>query len=134
MGSKHLLTKESQRVRFSEEAESRVALLTEKGLDAKGIARDSILKRLRARIKQVKGAVTRITFLEEQKQKLLERKEQRKAESLAAKLEERASGKKSKKKEKAVPAKPAAGAKKGQAKAKAPGGGGDKGAAKKKGK
>ncbi len=132
MGSKHLLTKESQRARFSEEAESRVALLTEKGLDAKEIAHDSILKRLKARIKQVKGAVTRITFLEEQKQKLLERKEQRKAEAEAARIEDRASGKKSKKKAKVEPAKPAAGGKKGQAKAKAPGG--DKGGAKKKGK
>jgi hypothetical protein len=134
MGSKHLLTKESQRVRFSEEAESRVTLLTEKGLDAKKIARDSILKRLKARIKQVKAAVTRITFLEEQKQKLLERKEQRKAEAEAARIEERASGKKSKKKEKVEPVKPAAGGKKGQAKAKAAGAGGDKGGAKKKGK
>ena len=132
MGSKHLLTKESQRVRFAEEAESRAALLKEKGLGEKEIARDSILKHLKARIKQVKGAVNRITFLEEQKQQLLERKEQRKAEQEAARIEERASGKKSKKKAQAEPAKPAPGGKKAQ-KAKAPGGG-DKAGAKKKGK
>jgi hypothetical protein len=129
MGSKQLVTKELQKARFSEQAEARSTLLKEEGRGDKEIARDSKLKHLKARLKQVKVAMQRIAFLEEQKVRLLERREQRKAEEVAEKAAERAGVKKVKEKveEKKAPAG------KKQAKAK-PAGGGEKKDAKKKGK
>jgi hypothetical protein len=130
MGSKQLVTKELQKARFSELAEARAAILKEQGHGDKEIARDSKLKHLKARIKQVKGAMTRIAFLEDQKARLLERREQRKAEEAAEKAAERSGVKKVKEKAEEKKAAPAG---KKQAKAK-PAGGGEKKDAKKKGK
>ena len=132
MGSKHLNTKENQKSLYAQQFEVRVEALKEKGLAEKEIKRDSKIKQLNAKIRQVDGAMARIAFLEQQTQKLLERKEQRKVEEAAAKLEARVSGKKAKgKKEAPEPKKAAASGKKSQAKAKGGAGGQD---AKKKGK
>ena len=121
MGSKSLNTKENQKSLFSQQVQARVSALTEKGLGEKEIGRDSKVKQLHAKIRQVDGAMARIAFLEEQKQKLLERKEQRKAEEAAAKLEAKETGKKAKAKKAEPEPKKAAPGKKAKAKG-APGG------------
>lgn len=85
MGSKKLPTRENQKVLYTRQAESRAAALKAKGLDEKDIAKDSKMKQLKAKLKQIASAVARILFLDEQKKQLQERKEQRKAEAEAAK-------------------------------------------------
>jgi hypothetical protein len=131
MGSRELVTKESQKSKFSGQVDERISMLKEKGLDEKQIAKDDKVKRFKAKIKQVNAAIARIGFLDDQKKRLAEKKEQRKAEMAAAKLEAMTSDKKVRK-GKVEEAKPAPGGKKAGAKAKA--GGGDKKDAKKKGK
>src|SRR5271157_4078586 len=94
MGSKKLPTRENQKALYTRQAESRVALLKEKGLNEKDIAKDSKLKQLKAKLKQIDSAMARISFLDEQKKQLQERKEQRKAEAEAAKAAPPAPGEK----------------------------------------
>jgi hypothetical protein len=98
MPSKTLETKDSQKARYIAESEARTAALKEKGATDQAIARDPKIKHLKARIKQVNGAIARISFLEEQKNKLEEKKQQRIAEAAAEKAAELAGEKKSKKK------------------------------------
>ncbi|MFH0823886.1 MAG: hypothetical protein V2B18_14140 [Pseudomonadota bacterium] len=127
MGSKHLQTKELQRARFEQEIQDRQKLLQDKGLGEKAVAKDSIVKHHKAKIKQIRTAVARITFLEEQTGRVREISEQGKAAKLAAK----AAGKKKAKVEEA----PAP--KKGQGKAQTKGqakGAGAQAQPKKKGK
>ena len=97
MGSRKLPTRENQKSLYAKQAEQRVALLKERGLSEQDIAKDSKLKHLKARLKQIDGAVARISFLDEQKKQLQERKEQRKAEAEAAKQAPPAKEKKTKK-------------------------------------
>ena len=85
MGSKKLPTRENQKALYTRQAESRVAALKAKGLSEKDLAKDSKLKQLKAKLKQIDSAMARISFLDEQKKQLQERKEQRKAEAEAAK-------------------------------------------------
>jgi hypothetical protein len=129
MPSKTQETKDTQKARYVAESEARSASLKEKGVTDRAIARDPKIKHLKARIKQVNGALARISFLEEQKKKLDERKQQRIAEAAAERAAEMAGEKKSKKKavEEAAPPQK----KKGGAKAPAKTGKPD---AKKKGK
>lgn len=129
MASKSLDTRNSQKARYIAERETRAAVLKGSGASDQAIAKDPKIKHLRARIKQVDGALARISFLDEQKQKLEERKQQRIAEAEAEKAAIMAGEKKTKKKavEQAPPPKKKGGAK---APAKAPG----KTDAKKKGK
>lgn len=129
MASKSVETRDSQKARYIAESEARAAALRENGASEQAIAKDPKIKHLKARIKQVNGALARISFLEEQKKKLEERRQQRIAEAAAEKAAELAGERKAKKKavEEAPPPKKKGGAK---APAKAPG----KTDAKKKGK
>jgi hypothetical protein len=121
MASKTIETKDLQKDKYSREMEQRQALLREKGLGDKDIARDSKVKHFKAKLKQIRGAVARINFIEDQTKKNLEKREQKLAEHAARKVEEMAgASKKSKKKEEAPPPPPT---KKKAPKAKAPGGG-----------
>ncbi|MBI5248456.1 MAG: hypothetical protein HY912_03080 [Desulfomonile tiedjei] len=83
MPSQNLDTRNEQKARFIEQSEARAAQLREKGLSDKDIAKDPQIKHYKARIKQVNGAIARIGFLEDQTQKLREKKEQRLAEEQA---------------------------------------------------
>ena len=123
MASKHMQTKINQKTLYAGQMETRAKLLEEKGLKKEEIAKDPKIKHFKAKIKQIEGAVARISFLEEQTKKLQEKKEQRKAEAAAAKAEAIAGGKKAKPKKEAPPEKAPAkkkapAAAKGQAKGK----------------
>lgn len=123
MASKHMETKVNQKTAYAAQMEARANLLKEKGLKAQEIAKDPKIKHFKAKIKQIQGAIARISFLEEQTGKLKEKKEQRRAEAAAAKAESMASGKKAKPKKEAPPEKAPAKKKapagaKGQAKGK----------------
>jgi hypothetical protein len=119
MASKKLPTRQNQKALYTRQTEQRIALLKEKGLTEKDIAKDSKVKQLKAKLKQLDSAMARISFLDEQKKQLQERKERRKAEAEAAKAAPAAAEKKAKKKsegkkeaapdkKKAAAAKPAA--------------------------
>lgn len=131
MPSKDLQTKENQKSRLQQLAEARKSDLKQKGLTDQTIAKDSKIKRFHAKMKQIDGAVARITFLDEQTKKLQEKKEQKIAEAAAERAEMIAgvTKKKAKKEEEEAPA--AKGKKKGGG-GKAPAAG--KAPAKKKGK
>jgi len=115
MPSKTQETKDGQKARYLKQMEARQASLKEKGIPEAAIAKDPKVKHYKAKIKQIKGAVARITFLEDQTKQLLEKKEQRRAEAEAARAAIIAGDKKVKEKKK-VEEKPAPG--KGKAKAK----------------
>ncbi len=85
MPSKKLPTRENQKALYTKQTEQRIAMLTAKGLSEKDIAKDSKIKQLKAKLKQIDSAIGRISFLDDQKKQLQERKEQRKAEAEAAK-------------------------------------------------
>ncbi len=122
MGSKSEHVRTTQRERYVRQSDERKALLKEQGLEEKQIARDSIVKSLGAKIKQVDVALARIRFLSDQTNQLREMKAQKLAERAAAKLEAGNSDKKSKGK-KADAAKEAAATKgKGAKKTTAKGG------------
>ncbi len=123
MASKTIETKNLQKDKFLQLNDARKDLLKSKGLSDKDIAKDPKVKHNKARIKQITKAEARINFLEDQTQKLKEKKEQRMAEEAAAKLEDMRTERRSKKKtvepEKASePKKKGSGAAKGAAKAK----------------
>ncbi len=119
MASKHMETKVKQKTLYAGQIDTRTKALEEKGLKAQEIAKDPKIKHFKAKIKQLEGAIARISFLEEQTKKLQEKKEQRKAEAAAAKAEALAGGKKAKPKKEAAPEKAPA-KKKAPAGAKAP--------------
>jgi hypothetical protein len=98
MASKSMETKNLQKTKFLQETETRQALLKEKGVSDKDIAKDPKIKRLKARIKQVGKAVARINFLEAQTEQLKVKKEQRLAEEAAARAEAITTERRSKKK------------------------------------
>jgi hypothetical protein len=83
MPSKNIETRNEQKARFIEQSEARVAQLKAKGISDKDIAKDPQVKRFKAKIKQVNGAVARIGFLDNQTEKLREKKEQRLAQEKA---------------------------------------------------
>lgn len=83
MPSETLETRNEQKARFIGQSEARAALLKQNGLSDQDIAKDPQIKRFKAKIKQIDGALARIAFLEEQTQKLREKKEQRLAEEAA---------------------------------------------------
>lgn len=87
MASKSLQTRLDQKSRYQKQSEDREGLLKEKGLNEKDISKDHEIKHFKARIKQIDGAIARISFLENQNKQLLERKEQRKIEAEQAKAE-----------------------------------------------
>lgn len=122
MGSKHRDTKEQQMARFKKLAEARTSELKKQGRDDRSIAKDSKVRQLVAKIKQVRDAIGRLNFLAAQTQDLKDRKEQAKAAAAAAKAE----GAVEKKKKKAVEEKPQAPAAKGKGAKKSGGGGKEK--------
>jgi len=123
MASKHMETKVNQKTLYAGQMETRANLLKQKGLKEAEIAKDPKIKHFKAKIKQIEGAIARISFLEDQTKKLQEKKEQRKAEAEAAKAQALAGPKKAKPKKEAPPEKAPAkkkapAAAKGQAKGK----------------
>src|SRR5271157_1899796 len=121
MPSKTQETKDGQKARYLRQMEARQASLKEKGIPEAAIAKDPKVKHYRAKIKQIKGAMARISFLEDQTKQLLEKKEQRRAEAEAARAAIIAGEKKVKEKKKTEdkPA-PGKGKAKGAAAGKAP--------------
>lgn len=121
MPSKTQETKDSQNARYLKQIEARRAALTEKGVPEAAIAKDPKVKHYKAKIKQIKGAIARISFLEDQTKRLQEKKEQHRAEAEAARAAIIAGGKKvkEKKKDEGKPA-PAKGKGKAPAAGKAP--------------
>ena len=121
MPSKTQETKDGQRARYLKQMEARQASLKEKGVPEAAIAKDPKVKHYKAKIKQIKGAMARISFLEDQTKQLLEKKEQRRAEAEAARAAIIAGEKKVKEKKKTEdkPA-PGKGKAKGAAAGKAP--------------
>jgi hypothetical protein len=83
MPSETIETRNEQKARFIGQSEARKALLKQNGRSDQDIAKDPQIKRFKARIKQINGALARIAFLEEQTQKLQEKKEQRLADEAA---------------------------------------------------
>ena len=83
MPSETLETRNEQKARFIGQSEARKALLKQNGRSDQDIAKDPQIKRFKAKIKQINGALARIAFLEEQTQKLREKKEQRLADEAA---------------------------------------------------
>ena len=83
MPSETIETRNEQKARFIGQSEARKALLKQNGRSDQDIAKDPQIKRFKARIKQINGALARIAFLEEQTQKLREKKEQRLADEAA---------------------------------------------------
>lgn len=100
MGSKQLQTRQLQRDLVTKQMQDRLAMLKDKGLDDKSIAKDSKVKHLKARLKQIDAAVNRINQIVEQTQKLEERKAERIAREEAERLAERAGDRKAKAKQK----------------------------------
>jgi hypothetical protein len=121
MPSKTQETKDNQKARYLKQIEARQASLKEKGVPEAAIAKDPKIKQYNAKIKQIKGAMARISFLEDQTKQLQEKKEQRLAEAVAARAAIIAGEKKVKEKKKVEekPA-PAKGKAKGAAAGKAP--------------
>ena len=70
MPSKTQETKDSQKARYLKQMEARQASLKEKGIPEAAIAKDPKVKHYKAKIKQIKGATARISFLEEQTKQL----------------------------------------------------------------
>ncbi len=118
MPSKTQETKDGQKARYLKQIETRQASLAEKGLPQAAIAKDPKVKHYKAKIKQISGAMARISFLEDQTKRLQEKKEQRRAEAEAARAAIIAGEKKVKEKKKDE-GKPSAA--KGKAKGAAPG-------------
>lgn len=119
MASKDLQTRQSQKAEFVREAEARKELLIGKGQTRESIARDPLLRHLKARIKQVTAAIARISFLENQTKQLQEKKEQARAAAEAARLAALAEGKPKAKKKSAQAEAPKPEAKAGKKPAKA---------------
>ena len=121
MPSKTQETKDGQKARYLRQMEARQASLKEKGIPEAAIAKDPKVKHYKAKIKQIKGAMARISFLEDQTKQLLEKKEQRRAEAETARAAIIAGEKKVKEKKKTEdkPA-PGKGKAKGAAAGKAP--------------
>jgi hypothetical protein len=123
MASKSLGTRENQKSRYAELIESRSKELREKGLNDRELERDPKIKHLKAKIKQCKAAIERISFLDDQSRTLQEKKEQKIAEAAAARAAtiagEVTKGKKTAEKKEEPPSKKKGGtAAKGQAPAK----------------
>lgn len=96
MASKNLETRQLQKARFLQEVEARTTALKEKGLSDQAIAKDAKIKHLKAKVRQIDSALGRISFLQDQTNKLKEKKAQRIAEEAAAKAQELTGGKKAK--------------------------------------
>jgi hypothetical protein len=116
MPSKSIHTREEQKSRFLKQSETRRKSLSEQGFDDKRIDKDPLIKRLKARVKQVNSALARIAFLEDQTKKLQEKKAQKIAEAAAERAETIKPGATGKKKK--VEEKPPEPVKKGSGKGK----------------
>jgi hypothetical protein len=86
MASKKLPTRENQKTLYTGRTEKRIALLKEKGLSEKDIAKDSKIKQLKAKLKQLASAIARISFLDEQKKQLRREKNSEKRKPKQLKL------------------------------------------------
>lgn len=106
MASKDKEVREAQKQYFLAKTEERTGALKEKGLEDVDVSKDPQIKQYKAKVKQIDRALQRISFLQDQTQKLQERKEQQKAEKEAARAAE-ISGELKKKEKKKVEEAPA---------------------------
>jgi len=134
MASSSLQTREAQKTRYLQSVEIRKTALLEKGLDEAAIKKDGQIKHLKAKVKQIDGAIGRLAFLTDQTAKLKEKKAQKLAEAEAERAAVIRGEVTGKKKKEAPPAKAAPAKGKGGGAGKAPAKGGKPGDQKKKGK
>jgi len=106
MSSKDKDVREAQKQYFLAKTEERILALKDKGLGDSETVKDSLIKQYRAKVKQIDRALKRISFLQDQNEKLRERKEQQKADREAARAAE-ISGELKKKEKKKVEEAPA---------------------------
>jgi hypothetical protein len=98
--------------RYTRLLEARTASLLAAGVPEDKIGKDSLVKSIKAKMKQLREAVVRITFIQDQTAKLKEMKEEKARLAAEEALAQAAGGGKKAKEKKAVPAKkgaPAAG-------------------------
>ncbi len=87
MPSKTMQTREEQKSRLLQQSEMRKKALLEQGFEETRIKKDPHIKHLKARVKQINSAISRINFLEDQTKKLQERKQQKQTEAALARAE-----------------------------------------------
>jgi len=112
MSSKDLSTREAQKADYLKKSRNRTGALLNKGLSQVAVARDPQIKHFKAKVKQITSAIARISFLQDQTQKLQEKKEQRRAEAEAERAATIAGETKKKDKKKVEEKKPETGKKK----------------------
>ena len=87
MPSKSRETREEQKSRLSASIQNRTNILSEQGSTEKDLLKDPQLKSLKARIKQINGAIARINFLSEQNVKMAEKRAEKIAQAAAERAE-----------------------------------------------
>lgn len=118
MPSKTREIREEQKSRLSIAIQNRTQFLTEAGGAEKVLAKDPQLKSLKAKIKQIDGAIARINFLADQNLKMAEKKAQKIAAAEAERAELIKAGAKPKSKKKVEEPAPEPAKKGGKAKSK----------------
>ncbi len=96
MGSKQRQTQTEQKANFERKLEDRLSFLSEKEIESPGIKRDPVVKKLRARIKEVNSRLKTIASHETRTEELAKMK----AEKAAAPKKDQEGGKGKKLKEK----------------------------------
>lgn len=87
MPSKSRETREEQKSRLSAAIQNRTNILAEQGSTEKDLLKDPQLKSLKARIKQINGAIARINFLSDQNVKMAEKRAEKLAQAAAERAE-----------------------------------------------
>lgn len=95
MGSKQKQTQTEQKANFERKLEVRFSFLSEKGIEPPGIKKDPVVKKLRARIKEVNARLKTIASYEKRTEELAKMK----AEKAAAPPKDQEGGKGKKLKE-----------------------------------
>ena len=118
MPSKTLETREEQKSRLSAAIQNRTNILAEQGSTEKDLSKDPQLKSLKAKIKQINGAIARINFLTDQNAKMAAKKAEKIAQAEAERAELIKPGAKPKSKKKVEEPAPEPTKKGGKAKSK----------------
>jgi hypothetical protein len=95
MGSKHKKTQAEQKANFDRKLEARLSFLSEKGIESSMIKKDPVVKKLQARVKEVKARLKTIASHEKRTEELAKMK----AEKAAAPRKEKEGDKGKKTKE-----------------------------------
>ena len=98
MSSKSKQSREDQKVYWEEKLNQRISVLTEKGLDPTGIAKDGAVKQLRAKLRETHARLKAIADLEKKAEEMANLREEKKAAAT-----QEASKKKKAAKEEAAP-------------------------------